>query len=341
MTTLTLDTPTLGTLPTPPALPEYTWRPLRREDVPSVFEMYLTISRADDWPGLVSTLADSETQFDDPWSDPTANSLAAFTSTGQAAALARTFMNPQFEGEARCYFDAEVHPAHRGRGLEDFVLEWAETRGRQRLQATPPGLSCRLLHGTVDSRTDHLARLERYGFAPVRYFYRMRRDLHEPIPEKPLLTGLTLRTFTPDMSPRLLDAFNEAFRDHWNFELVSEADWEMFFLKRTSFRPDLSFLAMDGDEIAGFSFNTISPEEIERDGRQEGEVAELAVRRPWRKRGVASALLCETMRAFKAEGLDYARLGVDAENPSGALGLYEGLGFKQVKRFIMFGKSVG
>jgi mycothiol synthase len=303
--------------------------------------MYLAISRADDWPGLVSALADAETQFEDPWSDPAVNSLAAFTSTGQVVALARTFMNPQFEGEARCYFDAEVHPAHRGRGLEDFVLEWAEARGRQRLQAAPPGASGRLLHGTVDSRADHLARLERNGFAPVRYFYRMRRDLREPIPDGPLPAGLTLRTFTPEMSQRLLDAFNEAFRDHWNFEWVSEADWEMFFLKRTSFRPDLSFLAMDGDEIAGFSFNTVSPEENERNGLQEGEVAELAVRRPWRKRGVASALLCETMRAFKTEGLDYARLGVDAENPTGALGLYEGLGFKQVKRFIMLGKAVG
>ena len=78
----------------------------------------------------------------------------------------------------------------------------------------------------------------------------------------------------------------------------------------------------------------------ERHGQREGWIQDLGVRRAWRKRGVASALLCQSMRAFKAAGLDYAMLGVDTENPTCALRLYERLGFAQVKRFINFEKRV-
>jgi ribosomal protein S18 acetylase RimI-like enzyme len=329
-------TTAIDTLATPPG---YNWRPWRLEDVPNLFEMLLASAEADARQ-VRDTAADMETQFDDPWSDPATCSLAAFTTEGQAAAMARTFMNPTLGTDARCYFDVDVHPAHRGNGLEDLVLDWAEARGRERLSTVPAHLPRRLMHGVQDTLAGHIARLERHGFAPIRYFYRMRRDLSRPIPERTLAEGLHLRRYTPEMSRPLLDAFNESFRDHWNFEPVSAEEWEMFFVKRSSFRPDLSFLAMDGEEIAGFSFNTVSPAENTRNKLNEGWVGELGTRRPWRKRGAASALLCESMRAFKAEGLDYATLGVDTQNPSGALGLYEGLGFEAVKRFIMFAKDM-
>ncbi|HLF01032.1 MAG TPA: GNAT family N-acetyltransferase [Anaerolineales bacterium] len=335
---MTLDTVTLtiNTLATPTG---YNWRPWQLEDIPNLFALLLAAGEADDRQ-IRDTAADMETQFVDPWSDPTTCSLAAFTPEGQAVATARTYMNPNQSTEARCYFDVEVHPAHRGQGLEDFVLEWAEAQGRERLSAAPARLPRRLMHGVQDTLAEHIARLERHGFSPIRYFYRMRRDLSQLIPDRPLPEGLSLRRFAPEMGRPLLDAFNESFRDHWNFEPVSAEEWEMFFIKRSSFRPDLSFLVMDGGDITGFSFNTVSTAENSRNKINEGWVGELGTRRGWRKRGVASALLCESMRAFKADGLDYATLGVDTQNPSGALGLYEGLGFEAVKRFIMFAKPV-
>ena len=98
---------------------------------------------------------------------------------------------------------------------------------------------------------------------------------------------------------------------------------------------------MDGDEVAGFSLNSISPEENARHGRSERFGSEvLAVRRPWRKRGVATALLCASLHAFKAEGLQHAMLGVDTQNLSGALRVYESVGFKPIKRYIQYQKAV-
>jgi ribosomal protein S18 acetylase RimI-like enzyme len=88
------------------------------------------------------------------------------------------------------------------------------------------------------------------------------------------------------------------------------------------------------------SFNVVNPESNERQNIQEGWIQALGVRRAWRKRGVATALLCQSMRAFKAAGLDYATLGVDTQNLTGALQLYERLGFVAFKRGITFDKPV-
>ena len=53
----------------------------------------------------------------------------------------------------------------------------------------------------------------------------------------------------------------------------------------------------------------------------------LGVRRAWRGRRLAGALLGAAMAAYRADGMEYAELGVDTANPSGAHRLYAGLGY--------------
>ena len=50
----------------------------------------------------------------------------------------------------------------------------------------------------------------------------------------------------------------------------------------------------------------------------------------WRRSGVAPALLAQTLRASRDAGMERTALDVDSENPSGALGLYTGMGFSAV-----------
>ncbi len=323
----------------PETIPGYTWRPMRREDIRAVYEMLLAVDQADD-RNSAGVLEDAYREFDDPWCNPATDSLLVLAAGGQVAALVRTFVNPQPDNEVHAFLWIEAHPDHRGQGMEEFLLNWAEARGRQRLQTAHATRSVPrdLRIGAQDTQHDRIALIEQHGFQPIRYFYRMRRDLRDPIPTVSLAEGLTLRTFTPELSRALMDAFNESFSDHWSFQPVPPEDWQMFFMRRSTFRPDLTFLAMDGDQIAGHSINYVRPEENAREGINQGWIGQLGVRRPWRKRGIASALICESMRAFKAEGLDYATLGVDTENPTGALRIYERLGFVPVKRFISFGK---
>ena len=324
-------------LPVLPALPEFVARALCRDDVPALYELLIAVEQAD-MRELVQTLEDLQREFDDPWSNPEVDSLAVFASDGQLVGFARTFQNPRPEGEVRCFLMIEIHPAHRDAGLEAALLDWAEERGRQRLLLHTDGTARVLRCGIQDTQTQQQALLEQRGFDVVRYFYRMQRDLTAPIPAVQLPVDLALRVYTPELSEAVLAAFNESFRDHWSFDPVTGEDWRQFFIERSSFRPDLTYVVMDGAEVAGFSFNGVSLEENARRHTSEGWVDVLGVRRPWRKRGVATALLCASMHAFKAEGLQHAMLGVDTENPSGALRVYERVGFRPVKSFIQYQK---
>jgi ribosomal protein S18 acetylase RimI-like enzyme len=330
---LTLD------LPAFPTLPGFEFRTPRHADIPALYDLMLAVERADD-RDMVSTLADYTREFDDPWCRPETDALLAVTLDGRLAGIARTFQSPQPEDEARCFFMVEVQPAQRDTGVEESLLEWAEARGRQRTLVVAGDVPRLLRSGQPDNLTHRCAQLEQRGFSVVRYFNRMQRDLNEPIPTVQLPAGLTLRPFTPDLNDRVLAAFNEAFRDHWSFEPTSADEWQQFFVERTSFRPDLSAVVMDGEDVAGFSLNSISPEENARHNRSEGWVEELAVRRPWRKRGMATAMLYAAMHAFKVEGLRHAMLGVDTENLTGALRVYENAGFKPIKRYVQYQKRV-
>lgn len=320
-------------------MPTLTFRPLTRADLPATHALLTATGQADGVP-LRETLTDLETQFDDPWSDPALHTRAAFTADGQLLGFARTFMNPTPSDAARAIFDLEMHPAHRGNAADDQLLDWAEAQCRERALAGPPDMPRSVRHHCQTTQTEYIARMAQRGFAPVRYFYRMRRDLSQPIPEVTLPKGLTLRPYTPDMNRAMMQAFNESFLDHWSFEPITEKDWEMFFIQRDGFRPDLSFVVMDGNEMAAFSFNVVNTEENKLAGMEAGWVQDLGTRRPWRKRGLATALLCQSMRAFQAAGLQHALLGVDSENPTGALGVYERVGFAPYKRFMALEKSI-
>ncbi len=253
--------------------------------------------------------------------------------------MARVFVNPNPTGENRAHLWDEIHPDHRTPELAEFVLDWMEARARERLQSYNrlPGV---LRINVAATMRERIALYEQRGYKPARHFYRMQRDLHQPIPAGPLPPGLTLCPYNHAIDMAVWKAFNESFQDHWSFEPVSYQEWQMFFTGSSDFRPDLSFVVMAGDRIVGLSYNTICAEANERQGVREGWIGELGVLRDWRRRGIATALLCATMCAFQAAGLDYAMLGVDTENPTGALQLYEKLGFKVVRQHITCARPV-
>jgi ribosomal protein S18 acetylase RimI-like enzyme len=185
-----------------------------------------------------------------------------------------------------------------------------------------------------------MARYEQRGFRPERYMYRMRRDLRQPIPHRPLPASLTLRPYHPALDERICQAVNESFRDIGHFEPYTPDKWKVFVVQRSSFRPDLSFAILDGDQVAAFSMNRFEPEQAERTGYKAGWIGMLGTRRAWRHRGLASALLLHSMRAFQGAGFEYAGLGVDTQNPSGALGLYESLGFAPYACNVVYQKTL-
>ena len=325
------------TLPKPLHLPGITWRAGSIADAPAFHRFQLAIDAADDrhWAG---TLVETENMFNDLDSHPPTDTLLAVNGEGEIIASAWVFTPALAETEWRSFLRGNVHPQYRGRGLGSFILNWLEARGRLILLERP-GDKPRLLRTYCqDSEHDRQALFAQHGFVPVRYFFEMTRDLSRPIAPAVLSDGLTLQPWTPAFDEDGFDAMNDAFRDHWGFEPLSPETWAMWYIGNESFRRDLSYVVLDGGRVIGLSLNLVETETNARNGHNEGWIGDLAVRRPWRKRGIATALLNHSMHAFAAAALGHATLGVDTENPTGALGVYERVGFVPRKRTAAYGK---
>ncbi len=160
----------------------------------------------------------------------------------------------------------------------------------------------------------------------------VRHDL-EGVDIAPLPEGIELRPVTPDQHETIWRANREAFRDHWG-----GSDESLDAMQRVLDDPDtdtsLWLIAWDGDEVAAGVWNAIRGIENEALGLRRGWLESVFTRRPWRKRGLARALITRSLELLRERGMTSAALGVDADNPSGALGLYESTGFEIHDRFI-------
>jgi ribosomal protein S18 acetylase RimI-like enzyme len=190
-----------------------------------------------------------------------------------------------------------------------------------------------------DRQVGATALLREQGFEPVRYFFDMIRDLSEPIPEVPLPDGIEVRPVRTDDIRKIWKADVEAFKDHWGGFDDSDARLQSW-LESPSFDPTLWVIAWDGDEVAAGNVNGIQADENEALGLQRGWLHSVFTRRPWRKRGLANALIARSLAIIKERGMDYGVLGVDADNPTGALGLYERNGFKVLERSTAWRKPL-
>jgi mycothiol synthase len=95
-----------------------------------------------------------------------------------------------------------------------------------------------------------------------------------------------------------------------------------------------------GDQVAGMVLNYFDARE-NREYRRNGSYTEtICVRHPWRRRGLARALLAQSFRVLQEQGLTEAALSADAENPSGALRLYTSTGFIVEKQTAIYRKRI-
>jgi mycothiol synthase len=182
---------------------------------------------------------------------------------------------------------------------------------------------------------------ENMGYRHIRSSYRMMIEMDGPVPEPAWAEGIRLRTFDPATDAEAAyRAVNESFRDHFGHvdEPFEEGfkRFKHFQLEYEGFDPTLLFLAMDGEEVAGINICRAQA----YDDPQMGWVGTLGVRRSWRKRGIGLALLRHSFHEFYRRGKRKVGLGVDAENLTGALRLYENAGMHVYQQFDLFEKEV-
>ena len=248
----------------------------------------------------------------------------------------------QVEDGPRVY-NQFVHltPSWRGKGIRLAMLQWCENRNREiGAEHTDCGEQ-RLSAWAGDVETDWLRLLETEGFKPIRYDFEMVRDNVDDIPDLPLPEGLEVRPVCTEDVRKVWDAACEAFRDHWDY---SEDEWSEEELKgwmeSDVWQPDLWQVAWDGDEVAGMVLNFIDEKQNKKHERKRGYTETICVRRPYRRRGLARALIARSLQVHKDQGMTETALGVDTENPSGALQLYQSMGYEMVKRYAVYRKPL-
>jgi GNAT superfamily N-acetyltransferase len=246
------------------------------------------------------------------------------------------------DGMTRVYsFKWYMEPEWRGVGIERALLLYYERHLREIAASQEFGGPCAFHTFVSDRYTAYVQALESHGYEAVRYEYEMRRPDLEDIHDLPMPEGLEVRQVQPEHLRAIWEAEVEAFRDHWGFAEPEEADYGRW-LNEPNFQPHLWQVAWDvrSDQVAGMICNFISEEENLAYGRQLGYTEWISVRRPWRRRGLARALLARSLRMHKELGMSEAALSVDSQNTSGALQLYESMGFRLVVRVTTYRKDM-
>ncbi len=327
-------------LPDAPPVPGLRFRRFRGPADYPVIVAIIGGSNRHDQIDYTTTLEDIQNQYEhltncDPYQDMLFAEIEE-----QPVAYSRVFWEHETSGDWIYAHLGEVLPDWRLRGIGGAMLHHCERRLREIAEDHPQDATRLLQVFAGDTELERLSLYHRESYRPARYFVEMTRSLSEPIPALALPQGLELRPAWPEHYRAIWDANVEAFQDHWGYRPATEQDYRRW-LEDRNFDPQHWKVAWDGDQVAGMVLNFIDREENQEYQRQRGYTEEICVRRPWRRRGLARALITQSMQYLRSIGMEQAALGADTENLTGAFKLYTDLGYREVKRWTTFRKPLG
>ncbi|NLE23329.1 MAG: GNAT family N-acetyltransferase [Actinobacteria bacterium] len=302
-------------------------RPATRGDMPEIVELLCACDVAETGEPD-STLEDLENDWSMEGFDPARD---AWVAEGPAGLVGYAYAGDQFRtGELEA--DLWVHPERHEPELPDRLLGLAERRAARiavERGYADPTLDVFCISGNRAKRD----LLRRHGYALTRSVYRMTADLSGGAPVSPPPPGLEIRPFRLGADEgTLYDLMNEAFVDHFRQSEEPFDAWRARLVGHADFDPDLWWIAWDGDQAAGAL--------IAYDHGDLGWIKGLGVRRPWRRRGLGSALLAHALAAFLERGRLRVDLGVDAEGATRPLRLYERAGLRATSAYELYAKDL-
>lgn len=226
-----------------------------------------------------------------------------------------------------------IHPDYLGQGIGTTLTRWATDAAKAKFHLAPDDALILSTAFGLEHETDTRQLLENEGFKVVRHWYQMRIDMDAPPPpaEFPETIMTTTHAELDDLL-RIIRAEAESFQDHYGYVEEPEDELLKSWRHRAATDPyhddSLWFLAMDGDEIAGFCLCQSGMDE----DPEMPYVRLMAVRRAWRKQGIALNLLYLTFGKLYEQGIRKVSLHVDAGSLTGATRLYEKAGMTIYRR---------
>lgn len=225
-----------------------------------------------------------------------------------------------------------VEPAARDL-IGDGLIAQLTRRGIDLLADAPPGRVHALSAGLVERNTTEVLRLERAGFQPERYFTEMSMSIHGAVDHVDHVEGVAITGWREELSEAVRTTHNAAFADHWGSSPLDTQEWREIFTDSVHFRPDLSSVAVRGDEVVGYVLvrhrhkHPPQPHLI--------DFASIGVARSARGKGIATALIRRSMgHVWSDSTLTDVELSADSASSSRAYTLYERLGFRPLYRTV-------
>jgi mycothiol synthase len=239
------------------------------------------------------------------------------------------------DGTVVGYGDIGLHSGHVWldvRATDPQALPGVLAAVEERAAAKAPEAS---LIGYTAADDEPLRELyENAGYELVRHSYRMQIDLDGEPPAADWPDGFTVRTLREGEERRVYDAHNASFADTWMFEQEPYEVWRHWFVADPAFDPSLWLLGEANGDLAGIVIARPSEHEPGL-----GWIRILGVVPQYRQQGFGQALLRRSFADFASRGFKAVGLGVDAENPTGAVRVYERAGMRVERTNLIYEKQ--
>ena len=254
------------------------------------------------------------------------------------------------DGGVAGYFFLECEPPHtevfsigavavpyHGRGLGAAIVAEVERRSRGFLDRAPPGRRVVIHAGALANEPRAAALLSAHGYIEARRFARMQIEF-DAAPEPPApIPGIEIRPLARGEEPAVYACLRDAFVDHWGESWPTEEAWLHSHVDATTeFDPELWLLAWQGVELTGALVGQPRSEE----DPALGHIGVLGVRRLFRRRGIAEALLRASFVLYHGRGSRGVALEVDTASVTGATRVYERVGMTAEPRFSQWEKEL-
>ncbi len=176
--------------------------------------------------------------------------------------------------------------------------------------------------------------VERGGFEHLHDVLRMWRRLDGDLPEPRFPDDVVVRAYRDGDAERVHAFLDDAYLA-WDttYAVMPHADWLRWMTEHDDFDPELWFVAERDGELVACALHW-------REHQRRGWVKDIAVREGQRGRGLAKALLHHGFRAYAARGAEQVGLKVESANPTGAVQLYERVGFVTDRRYGIWQKRL-
>ena len=317
-------------MPALPAVPDgCTARPLRAGDAAAVAALLVAAEPLDD-SGEFPDADDIGEEWAGWGVDPGRDGIAVCDADGGLAGYAAVSAGPTFRDAFRIVLDGRVRPDRRGHGIGAALLDWQLARGAEVHAERHPEAPARLVVGVLGSQPALERLAQGRGLTAERWYRTMERQLSD-LPAVREVPGVELVPFRWDRDDEVRRAHNAAFTEHHGSSERDEASWRRLFTGTRAFRPDLSVLAVEDGAVQGYVLGYVHEADTRAKGRREVVLGQIGVLPDARGRGVAAAMIGRSLAAAAAQDCRVAVLDVDSDNVTGALRLYESLGFDTVR----------